>query len=221
MKVLVVDDHALIRDALRSVLEELQPGTVVLEASDCAEADALAASHSDLHLVLMDLGLPDGEGLSLLRRMRQHQPSAAVVVLSATKDRATVTKSFELGAQGFIPKSADRAVMLHALRLVFDGGFYVPPEALVLPVAGHQGAPAATADSGVLAGLGLTERQIDVLGLLMRGKSNKAICRELNVAEATVKNHITAVLKALKVSNRTEAVLAVTALGWTPPTIQK
>jgi DNA-binding NarL/FixJ family response regulator len=103
---------------------------------------------------------------------------------------------------GFIPKSAGREVMISALSLVFSGGVYIPPE--ILPVR-----PKASP-----ADLGLTERQVDVLALMMQGKSNKAICRRLDLAEPTVKNHVTAILKALGVSNRTEAVLAVSARGW-------
>jgi DNA-binding NarL/FixJ family response regulator len=139
-------------------------------------------------------------------------------VLSASKDRDSVTKALDLGALGFIPKSASRAVMMSALQLVFAGGVYVPPEILQRP----QKAPMSALVSAPMSPseLGLTERQIDVLALMMQGKSNKAVCRELDLAEATVKNHITAILRALKVTNRTEAVIAVAEFGWKLKTLR-
>lgn len=220
MKILVVDDHALIREALRGVLGELRPDATVLDASDCREAMRIAAESADgLELILLDLGLPDGDGFEILADLRALYPAVAIVVLSATKDRDSVTRSLDLGALGFIPKTATRAVMTSALQLVFAGGIYVPPEILQRDqeaVATRPATPLGASPSD----LGLTERQVDVLALMMKGKSNKAICRDLDLAEATVKNHVTAVLKALKVTNRTEAVIAVAALGWTLPVVK-
>ena len=207
MKILVVDDHALIREALRGVLEEVKPEAGVIDASSCREALQLAqANAAELDLVLLDLGLPDGDGFDTLGELRDLYPAVAIVVLSASKDRDSVTKALDLGALGFIPKSASRAVMVSALQLVFAGGDTAAAtngsreRALSAPMSPSE--------------LGLTERQIDVLALMMQGKSNKAVCRELDLAEATVKNHITAILRALKVTNRTEAVIAVAAFGW-------
>jgi DNA-binding NarL/FixJ family response regulator len=135
-----------------------------------------------------------------------------------------VVKALDLGAVGFIPKSGEREVMLSALRLVFSGGVYIPPEILSGSATPPGLAPSAASGRRsdgsaptLPADLGLTARQVDVLALMMRGKSNKAICRILNLAEPTVKNHVTAILKALKASNRTEAVILVGALGWELP----
>lgn len=222
MKILVIDDHVLIREALRSVLKELEADATVLEAPDFRKAVRLVADHPDLALILLDLNLPDRDGFAALRDLRKHHPGISIVVLSAFHDRVNVQRAFDLGALGFIPKSAEREVMIGALRLVFSGGVYIPPEILAghdpaaparprLPRAMDEGPPATPAD------LGLTQRQIDVLALMMEGKSNKAICRRLDLAEATVKNHVTHILKVLKVTNRTEAVIAVTALGWDLP----
>ena len=218
MKILVVDDHTLIREALRGVLQELKPEAGVIDASSCREALELAqANAAELDLVLLDLGLPDGDGFETLGELRDLYPAVAIVVLSASKDRDSVTKALDLGALGFIPKSASRAVMVSALQLVFAGGIYVPPEILQsqeAPMTAPVSAPMSPGE------LGLTERQIDVLALMMQGKSNKAVCRELDLAEATVKNHITAILRALKVTNRTEAVIAVAEFGWKLKTIK-
>jgi DNA-binding NarL/FixJ family response regulator len=216
MKVLMVDDHVLIREALRGVLLELKGDVTVLEASGCVPAAKLIAEHPDIELVLLDLNLPDGDGFATLGELRDNHPAISVVVLSGMQDRATVMHALDRGALGFIPKTATRAVMLSALQLVFSGGIYVPPEILARdvtpPLQPDQKRPLI--EAGTASDLGLTARQIDVLALMMLGKSNKAICRLLDLAEPTVKNHVTAILKALKVTNRTEAVIAARERGW-------
>lgn len=215
MKVLVVDDHALIRDALRGVLKELKDDASVVEAADSRQALRLTGENPDLGLVLLDLNLPDRSGFDVLAELRERHPAISVVVLSALSDRDSVARALDLGATGFIPKSASRELMLSALRLVFSGGVYIPPEILgSREPSGKRGLSAAGARPGSPRDLGLTDRQVEILALMMQGKSNKAICRSLDLAEPTVKNHVTAILKALKVTNRTEAVIAVGALGW-------
>jgi DNA-binding NarL/FixJ family response regulator len=208
MKILVVDDHVLIREALRGLFRDLRPEAIVLEAADAAHAVALLAEQPDIALILLDLSLPDRDGLELLAELRALHPGISVVVLSGFADRANVMRALDQGALGFIPKSAGREVMTSALSLVFSGGVYIPPEIL--------GSKSTNAANPQLppSDLGLTGRQSDVLALMMQGKSNKAICRRLDLAEATVKNHVTAILKVLGVSNRTEAVLAASARGW-------
>ena len=207
MKILVVDDHVLIREALRGLFGELRPEATVLEAPDAARAMQVLAEQPDIALILLDLSLPDRDGLGLLAELRARYPAISVVVLSGFAERANVVQALDHGALGFIPKSAGREVMTSALNLVFSGGVYIPPEILASksPTAKPQ-LPASD--------LGLTGRQGDVLALMMQGKSNKAICRRLDLAEATVKNHVTAILKALGVSSRTEAVLTASARGW-------
>ncbi|HEY7300816.1 MAG TPA: response regulator transcription factor [Xanthobacteraceae bacterium] len=217
MKVLLVDDHALIRDALRGVLKELVDQATVLEASDCGQAITLIECNPDLRLILLDLNLPDRDGFSLISDLRRQRANISLAVLSAAQDRETVMKALDLGVLGFIPKSAPREVMVNALRLVFSGGIYIPPEALAR-AEGRVSSPASSLPASP-ADLGLTERQLEVLALMMQGKSNKAISRILDVAEPTVKHHVTAILKALKVMNRTEAVIAVGASGWRLPQV--
>src|SRR5262245_62190712 len=132
MKILVVDDHVLIRDAVRGVLKELKGDADVLEASDCRQALALIAENADdLALILLDLNLPDRDGFSALSEMRERYPAISVVVLSGQHDHSSVMKAFDLGALGFIPKSGQREVMLGALQLIFAGGKYIPPEAII------------------------------------------------------------------------------------------
>jgi DNA-binding NarL/FixJ family response regulator len=217
MKFLVVDDHALIREALGGVFAELRADAVVLEAASCGQALALIEEHPDLSLILLDLNLPDRDGFELLTMLRENHPAISVVMLSAFNDRDNIVKALDLGALGFIPKTEARGVLLNALRLILAGGIYIPANALGPLASPAAAAPAETPPAvhrATPAELGLTERQLDVLALIMQGKSNKLICRALGLAEPTVKNHVSAILKALQVSNRTEAVLAVAAHGW-------
>jgi DNA-binding NarL/FixJ family response regulator len=225
LEILVVDDHPLTRLASREVLKEVKGDATVLEASSCSQAMQVLAEHPNLDLILLDLNLPDRDGFSVLTELGERYPAVSVVVLSAQQDRESVVRALDLGAVGFIPKSGQLEVMAKALQLVIAGGTYIPPEILARdqPSARQpdEKQPVANRPSVSPADLGLTDRQVDVLSLMMQGKSNKAICRELNLAEPTVKNHVTAILKALKVSNRTEAVIAVGELGWKLPPVSK
>ena len=203
---------------MRGVVRELDAGASILEASHWGEAARLLKEHPDVTLMLLDLILPDRDGFAALAEARARHPKVPIVILSARSERDDVEKALGLGAVGFIPKSGERDVMLGALRLVFSGGVYIPPEIFApSPRSVGRSAPAARRAAGSARGaqgaLGLTARQVDVLNLMRQGKSNKAICRELKLAEATVKNHVTAILKALKVTNRTEAVVRAGTLG--------
>jgi DNA-binding NarL/FixJ family response regulator len=219
VKILVVDDHVLIRDAMRGVLREIDSSASIYEAQSAGEADRVIESNPDISLVLLDLRLPDRDGLETLKKLRESHPAIAVVMLSAFSDRDNVLKSLDAGAQGFIAKTSSREVLLGALRLILAGGVYIPPE--ILTSKPEPGAASPLTEPGdqkpTPSDLGLTERQLDVLALMMRGKSNKLICRYLHLAEPTVKSHVSSILRALNVANRTEAVLAVTAFGWDLP----
>ena len=207
MKILVADDHALIREALRYLLQELDGSVTVVEAFDGASAQAAAAAHADLDLALVDLKLPGVDGFDLLAQLRQGYPDLPLVVLSATEDAPTMRAALDRGATGFIPKSASNRVMLGALRLVLSGGRYVPPE-LLTTAADAPPVPIVLRPSAV-AELNLTERQRDVLSLMVQGHSNKEICRKLGLAEPTVKVHVTAILRTLNVTSRAQAIVAV------------
>jgi DNA-binding NarL/FixJ family response regulator len=215
MKILLSDDHGLIREAVRSVLQALVPDASVLEASDGRRTVELIEQNPEIDLVLLDLNLPDRDGLGLLGELRARYPAMSVVVLSAFQDQPTIRQALRLGALGFIPKNTERDVMINALRLVLAGGIYIPREALDQPAAPNGKAP-ADLRRRLPPGVTLTDRQVDVLALVMEGKSNKAISRELDVAEPTVKNHVTAIFRALNVTNRTEAVIAVGKLAREP-----
>ena len=219
LKVLVVDDHALIRQGMRSVLAQLGDGEAVevIEAAGYSEALDRIAANPDLDLVLLDLRMPDVSGFAALSDIEDRHPDVPIVVMTGEDDPELVREAFEHGALGFIPKSSPPPVILAALRLVLSGGTYVPPEIMATRAATRT-APAHAPihdPEAVLAAdrLGITPRQSDVLTLLLAGKSNKVISRELNLAEGTVKNHVGAVLKALNVDTRVQAVIAAARLG--------
>jgi DNA-binding NarL/FixJ family response regulator len=221
MKTLLVGNHFLIRDALRGVLKELKNDAVVLEALDGQGAMRSLSEHTDISLVILDLDLRDGSSLSALGELREQHPAIPVVIISGVQDCNVIVRALNLGARGFILKSDERQIMLSALELVFAGGIYIPREVLALENSsvGSPASPPGIANrrASKLAELGLTGRQLDVVRAMMKGKCNKAICRELNLAESTVKNHVGAILKVLGVRSRVEAVLAVGALGWDEP----
>ncbi len=207
MRILVADDHALFRDGLRYLLSRLGDDVEIIEAKDCAEALTRVAERPDLDLLLLDLAMPGMDGLAGLRALRARNPEVPVVILAASEEPTDVRLALDGGAMGFIPKSSTSNVMLGALRLVLSGGVYVPPAFLDRFQAGRIPVAAASLDA-----LGLTPRQHDVLRLLGRGQPNKEIARVLGLAEGTVKLHISAILRALGVDNRTQAVLAAARL---------
>jgi DNA-binding NarL/FixJ family response regulator len=215
MKILVIDDHPLIQEALRHVLVALDPALVLNQACDASETHAALSREPDTDLVILDLTLPGCDGFLLLTELRAEWPGMPVLVLSATHDRATVERALDLGAMGFIPKTANTRVLLDALRLVLSGGVYVPTDGPGL--AGTARPKPVTKPEQ----LGLTMRQADVLRLLVEGKPNKLICRDLRLSEGTVKVHVSAILRALNVRNRTQVVIELARRGvrfGTPPT---
>jgi len=178
----------------------------VLEAADSREAMRLIEGHPDLSLILLNLNLPDRDGFSVLSELRMSHPAISVVVMSAEQDHDTVVKALDAGALGFIPKSATREVILGAMQLVISGGVYIPPQVLPgadLGLTERQMVDLLAVPGAVSpADLGLTGLQMDVLTLIMQGKSNKAICRVLDLSEPTVKSHVSAILRALKVNRK-------------------
>lgn len=205
MKVLIADDHPLVRDALARTVRQLDDAAVVHEADDFARVLEMAPALAP-DLALVDLHMPGLYGqpaLEGLRRLRERCPTLALVVVSGHDDPATMRAVLALGVSGFVPKTNSAELLLQALRLVQAGGVYVPAGTL----AGFD-APPAHEGAG-----GLTPRQLDVLHALMHGRPNKLIARELGLAEGTVKIHIAAILRALQARNRTEAVVKARELG--------
>lgn len=226
MKVLLVDDHPLILSALQTVIKGLGDHVNVVGAGSARAAREALQAENDFDLVLLDLQLGDADGFDLLVEFRAAYPALPVVVVSASDRASDVIRSIDLGAMGFVPKRSTNETLFEALHMVMSGGIYVPPMSIGSePPPVERRRPDTTAnplnlvnqeatDSGFqtqpsLASLGLTPRQTDVLALLLKGNPNKLIARELGLSVETVKDHVAAVLRALGVSSRTQAVLAV------------
>jgi len=205
MKILIVDDHPLILHALAQVLPQLDPGLEVLGASDRVATLTLLARHPDCALVLLDLTLPGARGLDLLAELRRDRPLLPIVVLSATHDSATVGAAIAAGARGFIAKTASPQALLDAIETVLSGGRHVTADQRAAPRR-IKGIPVDI--------LGLTQRQSDVLLLLLEGKPNKLICRDLRLSEGTVKVHVSAILRALNVHSRSQAIVELARRGF-------
>lgn len=203
---MLLDDHGLFRDGVALMLQVMEPGCVVQHASSLEQALQRLSEGAEPELILLDLGLPGIGGVEALHILRERADGAAIMVLSGTEDMELVRACIEAGAMGFVHKSADSRTMLAAVRQVLGGVAYLPPT--FEPGAPVPGAAAAAVDT-----VELTPRQREVLARLIKGKPNKAIARELGINETTVKSHVTGVLQALGVSNRTEAVYAVRKLG--------
>jgi DNA-binding NarL/FixJ family response regulator len=208
MRALVIDDHPLIQEIVPTVLAKAL-GQISVESEATLEGGIeKAAAIEQPDLVLLDLGLPGCQGLDALSRFRKRFPQIPVVVLSATCDRRLILAALEAGVRGYITKTAKPDVMIAALRLIAAGGIYVPQEALQ-EQAEHPPAPRRRQERE----LDLTERQRDVLRLMLKGYNNERIAAELAIAPNTVKQHAHAIFTALGVSSRAEAVIAATRHG--------
>ncbi len=206
MNVMLVDDHALFRDGVALMLQVIAAEVVVIHAKSCEQAMERLDEGAAPALILLDLGLPGAGGLDARWRLRDRVDNAAIVVLSGSDDHLLAHACIDAGAMGFIHKGSDSRSMIAALRQVLAGAVVLP----VLPVLAE--GEATLAGPNPLHGA-LTPRQREVLARLIKGKPNKAIARELGINDSTVKSHVTAVLLALGVNNRTEAVYAVRKLG--------
>lgn len=210
-RLLVADDHPLFRDALSGVVDSALPGSELCEADCFADLLVHLGENDEVDLVLLDLNLPDVAGLDGLARLRQYFPEVPVAVVSAESDRRIVLDALDLGAVGYVPKSTPRPALMAALRQILDGQVYLPAELLRRPSAPspHQQHPTDTPTSEFGRRLEqLTDKELNVLMLLTRGGSNKAIARQLDIAETTVKTHVSAILKKLGVTSRVQAIVA-------------
>ncbi len=209
MKILVVDDHALVREGLRQVLKGLDEQVVVLETAHCVGAFEMAAVHPDLDLVLLDYHLPDMNGLDALAVFSEKHPELPIVMLSGSVDPQIVRQVMARGAAGFIAKASVSSKLLSILSQVLAGEVYLPTELLgATDLSRGPGANAADESPQ------LTSRQQEVLYLLMEGRSNKEISQTLQLSDETTKNHVTGVLRAFGVQNRIQAVLAAADHGY-------
>lgn len=215
MTILLADDHVLFREGMKHILSDLDEGVEIVEADSYTQAIDIVEKGAEFDLALVDLAMPGLDNFSGLSTLCRNIGDVPVVVVSAMEGGAEIRQAMDCGASGYIPKTLDSNVVLSALKLVFSGGVYLPPNLLNAEQPESRGRGAGLRAGHEGEGARLTPRQRDVLDLMAKGYSNKEIARKLNLAEGTVKLHVTALLKALEVNNRTQAVIKASSLGLT------
>ncbi len=191
MKVLVADDHPLVREGIENILRRINPDLCLLEANGFVAALSIVKQHHDLDLALLDLMMPGMNGCESIKELRRLIPSTPIAIVSASEDMNDIRQAINNGANGYIPKSSGNKVMLTALQLILSGGLYLPPQCLEIASAPQQEP--------------LTNRQLELIKLLLIGKTNKEIAHKLSISDKTVKAHLSEIFKRLGVSNRTQA----------------
>lgn len=208
-RILIVDDHVLVRDGLRAILSASFPDCDIAEAGDFDEALERLGAMPDCDIVLLDLDIPGASRFSALEQLRADFPSLPVVIVSGSYAAPTIRDALAAGAAGFLPKTLDRATILEALQQVLAGEIYVPQEMQADPVAEEDSAIRQLIDS-------LTPQQRVVLGHLVAGRLNKQIAYDLDISMTTVKAHVSAILCKLNVFSRTQAVILANKVGFAP-----
>ncbi len=202
IRVLLVDDHLLLRDALKLLLSQRFPEAEFRCAASLAEARHALQEHS-VDILLIDLSLPDAEGIEALVALREEVPQARAIVLSADDRAETIYAALDAGAAGFLHKATESTEFVDAIQFVMEGGVSLPTS-----FVGRQ-----TDTSASYEALGLSRRQWEVLRLVLQGKPNKLICRDLDVSASTVKTHLSEIYRRLGVRSRTQAMVEVARRG--------
>lgn len=212
VRILIADDHPLVRRALAVSLSALAETVTLDEAGTLDQALSILSDATNIDLVVFDLRMPGSSGLAGLAQVRATAPGVPVVVLTSDENPRLALKALEQGAAGFIPKTAPEPVLLAAIRLVLQGGVYIPSMvAEHAALADHNGNGADGGDHGRRSPRSaLTNRQRDVLALVLEGMSNREIANRFNLSEATVKAHVTAILRAYGVASRAKLIRAAT-----------
>ena len=206
MKVLIADDHALFRDGLAMRLEEINQDIILHQAATFSQALKILDKELDVDMVIADLDMPDMKWEDGIAELKKKVPEASLIIISASEDIRNIRKILTAGIKGYIPKRSDPKIMYNALKLILEGGTYIPPAFI-------ENSAENSSNMGRNNGKTLTNRQSQVLDLIAQGKSNKQIAYEIGVSEATVKLHINALLRSLKVNNRTQAVVTAQKMG--------
>ena len=205
MKILIIDDHPLYRDGLQSLLSDLYDGLACKSVAGLSELDDESIICADL--ILLDLDTADTKGLNTLSKVRSRNPQGSIVIISSYDEPELVQQCIEQGAVGFIPKTSDPTELVNALRIILQGGIYLPSDCALEQVDDFK----ETCKTPLK---GLTKRQLHALLLVAKGQANKNIADKMGITEGTVKLHLSAAFKTLNVSNRTEAVYALSKMGF-------
>ncbi|MDI3352988.1 response regulator transcription factor [Pseudomonas sp. UYIF39] len=206
-KILIADDHPLFREAIHNVISDGFPGSEVMETADLDSALLLTQEHDDLDLILLDLNMPGMHGLNGLINLRNEAPTIPVVIVSAEQDKQVVLQAITYGAVGFITKSSPRVQMTEAIQQILNGNVYLPPDIIRTQKCGTRRMNDAPSFPPELL-QALTRKQLLVLERMTKGESNKQIAYTLEIAETTVKAHVSAILRKLNVHNRVQAILS-------------
>jgi len=220
MKILLVDDHQLVTDALKLLFLDTDPTIDLHSANNATDAVKLAQLHGDADIMLLDLAIPGVKGTSLLEAILDVAPRLKVLVLSGVPVLSEMLNVLQAGASGFAPKSMNSELLIEAVRFVLSGGFHIPAD-LVAEAENYGNwipdielPPTAPTPASNKYEITLTERQEDVLRLLAKGAPIKVICKTLNLSEGTIKTHVTAIYRAFGATNRTEALNAARRHGY-------
>lgn len=212
-KILIADDHPLFREAIHNVVADGFPGSNVIETADLDSTLELTREQDDIDLILLDLNMPGMHGLNGLINLRNESPTVPVVIISAEQDKQIVLQAITYGAVGFISKSSPRAQMTEAIEQILNGNVYLPSDIIRTQKTQSR---RSSEDAGIAPELlqSLTRKQLLVLERMTKGESNKQIAYNLDIAETTVKAHVSAILRKLNVHNRVQAILSASDIDF-------
>jgi len=220
MRILIADDHALVRDALRRAAVEAMPEADLIECESLDDAVTATEREAPIDLALLDVRMPGMHGVEGVRKYLEAFPEARVAILSGYFSAEDIGAALNYGAKGFIPKTLDIDKVFEAIRMIVAGHSYIPREILALVDGSHS---VISADHSPLDAMvreyKLTEREQDVLRLLVDGSTNKEIARRMNIQEVTVKLHLRNIYRKLGIRNRAQAVRTVLEAGWAPQSL--
>ena len=205
-ELLIADDHPLFREALHGLIARLYPSAAIYETDNISSLYTLVKDSPNADLLLLDLSMPGAAGYSALVHLQAQHPLLPIVIVSAHEDPVLIRRAIDHGAMGFIPKSVDTKTLSAALQDILLGNVWIPESAAAIP-------PISSEEKQVANLLrDLTPQQFRVLQMVSTGQLNKQIAHELDVSEATIKTHMTAILRKLGANNRTQAVLIANQL---------
>lgn len=211
-RILIADDHPLFREAISRVVGDGFPGSELLETENLEATLAITANEEELDLILLDLNMPGMSGLTGLIQLRNEAPTIPVAIISAEEDKNVMLQAVSCGAVGFLTKSSPKEQLIKAIAQILEGNIYLPPEIMRASSTRRQEPGERAITSEQLEAL--TRKQLQVLEHMTRGESNKMIAYHLNIAETTVKAHVSAILRKLGVSNRVQAILSASDIDF-------